>query len=199
MMGHMSVPRSERTLSVARQSTRAGTATAAIMAGTLAAHSWAGGELPSLPWLLATCALLYAATRAVFAGQFSPRVMVMALGMAQFGLHAVMSSLAGQSTQHAHHAFPGGTESAPGVALLSMSWQMVAAHAVSAVLTVAVWSVSAKALAGLLLLPDSPHLAVSVRRDRLHRDVAFVQRPVAEWRSGAPRRGPPRGSSPRCA
>jgi len=199
MMELMSVPTSERTLSVARQSTRAGTATTAIMAGTLAAHSWAGGVLPSVPWLVATCALLYAATRAVFVGKFSPRVMVIALGMAQFGLHALMTSLAGQSVQHAHHALAGSTESVVGPNLLSMSWQMAAAHTLSAVLTVAVWSVSAKAVAALLLLPDRPHLAVSVRRDRLHCAVAFVLRPVAEWRSGAPRRGPPRSLSPRCA
>jgi hypothetical protein len=177
---------------------RAVLATSAIVTGTVTAHSWAGGELPSVGWTALVCALVFAATRAVFRGQVSARVMVVGLAAAEFGLHALLTALAAQPMHHlasAHHA----AGSPAGLGMLSMSWQMAMAHALTAVLTVMVWSATAAALEDIVQVPDQPHLAVRVARAGLVSDVAPVVRTVANWRSGAPRRGPPRALLLQCA
>jgi len=52
---------------------RAALATGAIIAGTVTAHIWAGGELPSAGWIALIGALVFAATLAVFRGRVSAR------------------------------------------------------------------------------------------------------------------------------
>lgn len=173
---------------------RAALATAAVMTGTVTAHSWAGGELPSPLWTGLVCALVFAATRAVFRGQVSAKVMVVGLAAAQFGLHALLTAMAAQPPHHlaSHHAVTG---SATGLDVLSIGWQMALSHALSAGLTVVVWSLTVGALDDIVRVPDHPYLAVRARRAALARHVPRVVRVVAGWRSGAPRRGPPRALS----
>ena len=178
---------------------RAALATGAILAGTVTAHIWAGGELPSVGWIALIGALVFAATRAVFRGRVSAPVMVLGLGVAQLGVHALLTAMTVQpdhlSGSH-HHVASGSV----GPDMLSIGWQMAAAHALSAGLTVLFWSVMAGALEEILELADQPSLAVGERYARLMSDADRVVRvAVAGWRSGAPRRGPPRAPSPQSA
>jgi len=177
---------------------RAALATAAVMTGTLTAHTWAGGALPSPLWTGLVAALVFAATRAVFRGQVSARVMVGALTVAQFGVHVLLTAMAAQPTHHhaSHHAVTGSTT---GLDVLSIGWQMALAHLLSAGLTVVVWSVTAGALEDIVRVPDQAHLVVRARRAAPVGDAAAVVHIVANWRSGAPRRGPPRALSPQRA
>jgi len=174
---------------------RAALATGAIMAGTVTAHSWAGGELPSVGWIALIGAFVFAATRAVFRGRVRAPVMVLGLGVAQLGVHALLTAMAVQPTQHlaGHHQH---VASGSGLDVLAIGWQMATAHVLSAGLTVLVWSAMAGALQEILELPDQPSLAVGNRGARLVGDVDQVVRTVAGWRSGAPRRGPPRAPLP---
>ena len=170
---------------------RAALATGAIMAGTVTAHLWAGGELPSAGWIALVGALVFAATRAVFRGRVGAPVMALGLGVAQLGVHALLTAMTVQPTQHLaghhQHIAAGST----GLDMLAIGWQMAAAHALSAGLTVLVWSVLASALQEILELPDRPSLAVGVRRTRLVSDGDTIVRAVVGWCSGASRRGPP--------
>ena len=74
-----------------------------------------------------------------------------------------------------HHHLASGSV---GLDMLSIGWQMATAHALSAGLTVLVWSVMAGALQEIFELPDQPSLAVGERRVRLVSDVDRVVR----WR-----------------
>ena len=178
---------------------RAALATGAIMAGTVTAHCWAGGELPSLGWIASIGALVFGATRGVFRGRVSVPVMVLGLGVAQLGVHALLTAMTVQPTHHLaghdKHLAAGST----GLDMLSIGWQMVTAHVLSAVLTVAVWSVLSGTLQEIFEFPDKPSLAVGVRRARLLSDVDTIVLAVVGWRSGAPRRGPPRAPLPQSA
>jgi len=168
------------------------------MTGTLTAHTWAGGALPSPLWTGLVAALVFAATRAVFRGQVSSRAMVLGLTAAQFGLHVLLTAMAAQPTHHhaSHHAATGSTT---GLDVLSIGWQMALAHLLSAALTMVIWSVTGGALEDIVRVPGQPHLVVPARRAAPVSAVATVVRTVASWRSGAPRRGPPRALSPHCA
>jgi len=179
---------------------RAALATGAIMAGTVTAHTWAGGELPSLGWMAPVGAFVFAATRAVLRGRVSAPLMVLGLVVAHLGVHALLTAMTIQPGQHppgSHHHVASGSV---GLDMLSIGWQMATAHALSAGLTVLVWSVMAGALGQVFEVPDQRSLAVGERRARLVSDVDDVVRTVvAGWRSGAPRRGPPRAPSPQSA
>ncbi len=178
---------------------RAALATGAIMAGTVTAHIWAGGELPSVGWIAMIGVLVFAATRAVFRGRVSAPLMVLGLGVAQLGVHALLTAMTAQPVHHlaGHHQH--GATGSVGPDLLSIGWQMATAHALSAGLTILVWSAMAGALQEIFELPDQSSLAVGDRRARLVRDEGHVVREVAGWRSGAPRRGPPRALLPHSA
>ena len=135
----------------------------------------------------------------MFPGRVSAPVMVLGLGVAQLGVHALLNAMTVQPTHHlsgSHHHVASGSV---GLDLLAIGWQMAAAHAVSAGLTMLVWSAMAGALQEIFELPDQPSLAVGVRHARLVSDVDPVVRAVVGWRSGAPRRGPPRAASPQSA
>ena len=161
---------------------RAALATGAIMTGTVTAHTWAGGAMPSAAldrsglrdWSSPRperCSVVGSA----------PRVMVVGLAAAQLGLHVLLTAMAAHPTHHlasAHHGAVGSSS----LDVLSMSWQMAMAHALSAVLTVVVWSVIAGALEDIVRVPDQPSLAVQVSR------AGLVQRrspgASARWPAG---------------
>jgi len=124
--------------------------------------------------------------------------MVLGLGVAQLGVHALLSAMTVQPHHlagHHQHVASGSV----GPDLLSIGWQMATAHVLSAGLTVLVWSLMAGALQEILELPDRPSPAVGVRRARLVSDMEIIVRAVVGWRSGAPRRGPPRAPLPQSA
>lgn len=118
-------------------SARSGLATVEIMAGVTLAHTWAGGSLPALPWLVGLAALVFLASLRVVTGRAPMGRMVLGLAVAQLALHLLLAALApaaggGPQGHHGHAAATatGGWE---------LSWQMVAAHAISAVVTACVW------------------------------------------------------------
>jgi len=174
---------------------RAALASSAILTGTVTAHIWAGGEMPSVGWVGLVCMLVLAATKAVFRGQVSARSMVIGLGVAQLGLHVLLTAMA-EPAHHAtasHHAVD--TGSTASLDALSMGWQMATAHVLSVGLTVLLWSATAGALADIVRVPDQPSIAVSVRRAWCVKNVARVVRTAPGWRVRAPRRRPPRATS----
>lgn len=161
---------------------RSALATCEIMAAATAAHSWAGGALPSVPWLLGVTGLVFGATLLVIRGHARLRWMIPTLGAAQFLLHGLLAAMA--PTGHAHGHATGATP-------LDLSWQMVAAHVASGMVTALVWHLRRRLLEAIIQWPlDADTLVV-------HRKVL---RPVGQlsvpngrvWMLGAPRRGPPR-------
>jgi hypothetical protein len=156
-------------------------ATAEIIAGVTLAHTWAGGELPSVPWLLGLCGLVLGSSLLVMREKARLRTMILLLGAAQFALHPFLALMA--PTEHVHTA-----ASTP---MLHLTWQMVAAHAACAVVTGVVWAVRRRALEAIfgwvensaVLLPL--WLAPSIGEE--------TSRPSRApwWLAGAPRRGPP--------
>ncbi len=88
------------------------------------------------------------------------RVMVVGLVAAQLGLHVLLTATAAHPTHHLASALTTARSARSSLDVLSMSWQMAMAHALSAVLTVVVWSVVAGALEDIVRVPDQPSLAV---------------------------------------
>src|SRR5688572_25271715 len=80
---------------------RAVLATVEIMTLLVAAHTWAGGELPATGWMVATATLVLAAGTIVLRGRLPLRAMVPALVGAQLLLHCWMVVL-GPTSGHVH-------------------------------------------------------------------------------------------------
>lgn len=165
---------------------RAALATAEIMTGVTLAHTWAGGALPGLPWLVALTGVVFAASMPVVTGRASLPWMLAGVGTAQLLIHVVLVSMdpAQDHAGHAHHV--GAAAAAP----VDLSWQMIAAHAASALITAAVWRLRRR-LADLLLALPWPvsSLADEVRLHGVRR--ATQAHAPRLWLAGAPRRGPP--------
>lgn len=162
---------------------RSALATCEIMAAATAAHSWAGGALPSLPWLLGVTGLVFGATVLVIRDRAPLRWMLPALAAAQFPLHGLLAVMAPTGHAHGH---------ATGAATLDLSWQMLAAHVASAVVTALVWHLRRRLADAILHWPLHPG-ALLVRRAVVRPvGVVFVAH-VRAWLLGAPRRGPPPG------
>lgn len=168
---------------------RSALTTCEIMTGAILAHSWAGGALPALPWLLGVTSLVFGATLLIIRGQASLRWMVPGLGAAQLLLHGLLSDL---PTGHAHGH--GHTSSA---AILDLSWQMLAAHAASAVFTAVVWHLRRRLLEAIIHWSQPLRALVAVRH-KIVRPIGYPWVPNSRrWLLGAPRRGPP--AALRCA
>ncbi|WP_203337457.1 cell division protein FtsQ [Nocardioides limicola] len=147
-------------------------ATGEIMVGVTLAHTWAGGALPSAGWLIALTGLVFGASWLVVPGRTSMVPMLLGLGVAQFGIHALLMLAAG----HGAH-------------LLQVSTPMLTAHAVSALLTAAVWRLRRRMLASIIdwpalgPVPVRTTLAVPLPAPTLPRSQQVL--------TAAPRRGPP--------
>lgn len=158
-------------------------ATGEVMVAATAAHSWAGGALPSLPWLLGVTGLVFGATVLVIRDHAPLRWMLPALVVGQFLLHGLLAVMAPTGHAHGH---------ATGTATLDISWQMVAAHAASAVVTALVWHLRRRLAEAIVHWPLHP--GALVVRWAAVRPVGVVFVPnVRAWLVGAPRRGPPPG------
>lgn len=160
-------------------------ATGEIMTGVVLAHTWAGGALPDLAWLIGLSGLVLAASWVVVTGRAPLGRMVLGLGAAQLGLHAALAAL--EPAHHLHHAHAG--------APLDLTWQMVLAHATSAAITAAVWRVRRLLLDVAIGWPDPVRVHLSPRRVVVATAARVDAR--ATFLIGAPRRGPPVGL--RCA
>lgn len=159
---------------------RALAATVLIMAGSLGAHTWAGGHLPDGAGLVGLSAVVFAASMVAMRGTVSARLLLVVVALAQPALHTSFTTLG-----HAEHAAHSGDVAA------AWTWQMLAAHTAVTLLTAAVWwlcSRAATVVIGALTL-FTPY--VGGRRDlrSAARDTARAIQLV--HLSAAPRRGPP--------
>lgn len=167
-------------------SARSGLATVEIMAGVTLAHTWAGGSLPALPWLVALAALVFLASLRVVTGRAPMGRMVLGLGVAQLVLHLLLAALA-PAGGHAHGHHAAGAAATGG---WELSWQMVAAHAISAVVTAFVWRARRRLMDVVVSWPTLATARPAARRLLANGGSAAPLQ--TRWLLLAtPRRGPP--------
>ncbi|WP_210650426.1 hypothetical protein [Nocardioides sp. SYSU D00065] len=155
---------------------RAVAATVVATTGAAAAHTWAGGDVPTGPGLLLVTAVLLASSLLLFAREVPQWALLPAVAAAQLGLHESFGL-----ADHQHHA------AVPSEA--GWTWQMLVAHLCVAVLTAAAWWAGRRAASYVVSLRLHPALPVAPR-PRLG--------PAAGWTRSSlthllvsPRRGPP--------
>ena len=145
----------------------------------VAAHTWAGGGLPSTGWMVAAAALVFAAGTMVLRGRVPLWAMVPALVVVQFLLHCWMvgaGSDVGPRARAAPRASPG-------------RWSL--AHVAGGLVTALVWELRRRAVEVVLTWSEVGLLPVPT----LRRTVA-PQAPVLPLRRPlvvVPLRGPPVG------
>lgn len=160
---------------------RAALATVEIMTLLVAAHSWAGGQLPATGWMVATAGLVFAAGTLVLRGRLPLRAMVPALVGAQFLLHCWMVVL-GPTSGHLHGPH------------LELTWQMVLAHVAGGLGTALIWELRRRAIDVVLTWAEVGLLPVPTLRRTVTRraPVLPLPRPLVV----VPLRGPPVGLCP---
>jgi len=140
---------------------RAVLATLEIMTGTLLAHAWAGGALPSPAWIALMGVLVAGGTLLVHRGRVPLAVAVPTLAVVQLLLHCWLvalvptASMPGMSMSGMSHGAGG-----HGLGELGLSAPMLLAHLVSAALTALVWSVRRRAVEVLLTWARAPRVPV---------------------------------------
>lgn len=125
-----------------------------IVLGTVAAHTWAGGALPSASWIMAIAVLVLVGGLVVDHGKIPLKVAVPALAGLQLLLHSWLVALAPT------HSMSGAGMSSTGMSGAGMSsahsshleltTPMVLAHLAAAALTALVWSARRRAIDVLL-------------------------------------------------
>ena len=160
---------------------RALAATAVVVVGAVAAHTWAGGTVPTGPGLALVAAVVLAGGLLLFTRPVPLWALLPVVAAAQLGLHESF----GLAAEHSHESMPTAVPADPG-----WTWQMVAAHLFVTLLTAFLWWVGRRAASYVvaLLLAAAPPVAARPR-----------PRP-ADVRLGAslvrllvpPGRGPPR-------
>ncbi|MDZ5662813.1 hypothetical protein SFC79_13645 [Nocardioides sp. S-58] len=156
---------------------RAAAATAVAVTGAAAAHTWAGGEVPTGPGLVLVAAVVLAGGWLVLGRDVPAWAMLPVVAAAQLGLHESFGLVAG----HDHHAAavpdPGWT------------WQMVAAHASVTLATAVLWWAGRRAASYVVTLLAHASLPVTPRLRRRPADAPAGTTLVHLLVS--PRRGPP--------
>lgn len=114
-------------------------ATALLMPGAVAAHSWAGGQLPSAPSLVGLTALLLVASLLALRWDAETRLLLPAVAAGQGLLHSSFVALDGPGATHAHHAAETAAAHSP------WTGRMLVAHLAVSLLTAAVWRLCARA------------------------------------------------------
>lgn len=157
-----------------------------IVLATTAAHTWAGGELPSGTWLATLTAVVFVASLLVTGQVVRRRWMVPTLAAAQLLLHVAMTASAGPA-HHGHSHAAGAMSPLDG---LVPSGHMLTAHLVSAAATALIWHLRRRILHALVRRPLAAR-TLPVRR-WAPSPVVVVGRPTrCAWPPAAPRRGPP--------
>ncbi|MCD4524465.1 hypothetical protein [Nocardioides sp. cx-173] len=167
---------------------RAALATLEIMLGTVAAHTAAGGSLPSGAWTGLAAALVFGGSLLVLRGTVPLGIAVPALTATQLLLHCWLVAL-GPAHDMAPHVAAGPHAAAVGPPL-ELSAPMLAAHVAAALLTAAVWHVRRRAVEVLLAWSDLAPPAIPAR------PASAAPRPAVTplghgLLHAAPRRGPP--------
>ncbi|HET9422455.1 MAG TPA: hypothetical protein VFO49_15045 [Nocardioides sp.] len=155
---------------------RAALATVEIMTLLVAAHTWAGGELPVAGWMVATAGLVLAASTMVLRGRLPLRAMVPALVGAQLLLHCWLVVL-GPTSGHVHGPH------------LDLTWQMVLAHVAGGLGTALIWELRRRAVEVVLTWAEVGLIPVPTPRRTVTRQapVLPLRRPLVV----VPLRGPP--------
>jgi hypothetical protein len=159
---------------------RALAATVVVVIGAAAAHTWAGGTVPTAPGLLLVSAVVLGGGLMLFTREVPLRAVLPAVAAAQLGLHESFGLVADHSA-HAHHAAAAAPE--PG-----WTWQMVLAHAGVTVLTAVLWW-AGRRLASLVVTFGAGTAAAVLPRLRAPR--ARVRAHARSACLASPRRGPP--------
>ena len=165
-------------------------ATVVVVTGALAAHTWAGGTVPTAPGLALVAAVVLAGGVLLFTHRVPAWALLPVVASAQLGLHESFG-LVGDHTHHAavHAASHTAAGPDPG-----WTWQMVSAHLFVTLLTAVLWWAGRRAAS----------YAVSFRVHPAHLVVAELRRRRTEVRLHAglvhllvsPRRGPPSATRP---
>ena len=166
---------------------RALAATVVVVVGALAAHTWAGGTVPTGPGLALVGAVVLAGGLVLFTREVPLWAVLPVVAAAQLGLHETFGLVAG----HSHAPMPVMTETtaAPG-----WTWQMVTAHLFVTLLTAFLWWVGRRAASHVvaLLLGAAPPVTTRPRPCpvdvRLGTSLVHLLVP--------PGRGPPLGVPP---
>ncbi|MCY4725387.1 hypothetical protein NYO98_03775 [Nocardioides sp. STR2] len=152
-------------------------ATTVALSGATAAHTWAGGDVPTGPGLALVAAVVLGASVLVFRRDVPGWALLPAVAAAQLGVHESF----GLVTSHDHAAV---TSPDPG-----WSWQMVGAHLLVTVLTAVLWW--AGRLAASYAVSVHAHRPVPVRTRVRRRPSAAGTRSSLVLLLVSPRRGPP--------
>ncbi len=148
----------------------------------VAGHVWAGGMLPSLPWIVLMASAVLGAGLLVLRGRVRPRHAVPALVVTQLLMHAWLTVLAPSA---AMDGMPMGGDH--GV----LDPRMLAVHTAGALLTALLWEVRARVgevVVSWTSAPPPPVLPPALRPRLLPAPPRLGVRYVV---SAAPRRGPP--------
>lgn len=156
---------------------RAVAATVVVVPGALAAHTWAGGTVPTAPGLVLVTAVVLAAGLLLFTRDVPVWALLPAVAAGQLGLHESFGLVA----DHAHHASAGPD---PG-----WTGQMAGAHLFVTVLTAVLWWAGRRAASYVVSFPRRavvPVLSAPLRRRTDARRHAALPHLLV-----SPRRGPP--------
>lgn len=156
---------------------RAGAATAIAVTGAAAAHTWAGGDVPTGPGLALVAAVVLAGSVLVFRRDVPGWAMLPLVAAAQLGVHESFGLVAG----HDHAVTP--------AADVGWTWQMVSAHVFVTLLTAVLWWAGRRAASYAITLVVRAALPVPVRLPR--RPASAPARSSLVHLLVSPRRGPP--------
>ncbi len=161
---------------------RALAATVVVVVGALAAHTWAGGTVPTGPGLALVAAVVLTGGVLLHTCEVPMWAVLPGVAAAQLGLHESFGLVA----EHTHHA--GATS--PAAPDQGWSWPMVGAHAFVTLLTAVLWWAGRRMASYVVSFrtpPALPHVVAPLRRRRT--EVVFHGSLVHLLVS--PRRGPP--------
>lgn len=165
--------------------TRAIAATTVAVTGAAAAHTWAGGDVPTGPGLALVAAVVLGASLLVFRRDVPGWSLLPAVALAQLGVHESFGLVA----SHDHAA----TTAAAAVGQ-GWSWQMVGAHAFVTLLTAVLWWVGRRAASCAVAVQRHPSVPVAL--PGRHRPAGATTRSSLVLLLVSPRRGPPRAVLP---
>ena len=166
---------------------RALAATVVVVAGAAAAHTWAGGTVPTGPGLALVAAVVLAGGILLFTRDVPMWALLPVVGAAQLGLHESF----GLTAEHSHQAM---AAMAPLPVDPGWTWQRVSAHLVVTLLTALLWWVGRCATSYVVALLLRVVLPVIIRRRPRPTDVRLGASLVHLL--VPPGRGPPLGVLP---
>jgi hypothetical protein len=166
---------------------RALAATVVSVTGAAAAHTWAGGTVPTGPGLALVSAVVLAGGLLLFTRVVPMWALLPAVGAAQLGLHESFGLVAADPGHHVHQAHQ--AHQAMAAPDQGWTWQMVAAHLFVTALTALLWWAGHRAASYVVLLGTRAQAPVVVRRQS--RPAGVPGRSFLVHLLAAPRRGPP--------